>query len=111
MCHSSSRPLIHLLTILIHTTVRSGYPPTSLTLIPALPITSLGIKKGDQIIVTESISRGTTFSPVRPIGGTGSAAGVNPPKTSGEQSMLGRQALGDDYVQTEGGVLVHRVYY
>lgn len=76
---------------------------------PGLPVSSLGIKKGDQLIVRESTSREIAQSPPRPIGGPGSATGVNPPRAQNEDPFMGRQALGDDYVQTDGGVLVHRV--
>ncbi|GJJ12658.1 hypothetical protein Clacol_006902 [Clathrus columnatus] len=89
--------------------LKAGYPPTSLTLIPELPVTALGITKGDQLIVTEISGRQTTQSPPRSFGGQTTAVGVNPPNASINQTLLGRQALGNDYVQTEGGVLIHRV--
>ncbi|KAM6500396.1 hypothetical protein JOM56_003410 [Amanita muscaria] len=85
--------------------LKSGYPPTALTLVPELPISSLGIKSGDQILVSEggeSITLGA--APARPQANNSSF--LNP-----LQSLLprGLSSSGPDYVETDAGVLIHRV--
>ncbi|KAF8733704.1 hypothetical protein AX14_003629 [Amanita brunnescens Koide BX004] len=64
--------------------LKSGYPPRILTTIPDLPISSLGIVRGDQIIVTD-------VAPQRP------------------PIPQNRPSEGPVYVDTNGGVLIHRV--
>ncbi|KIM62161.1 hypothetical protein SCLCIDRAFT_120261 [Scleroderma citrinum Foug A] len=84
--------------------IRSGYPPQTLTTIPALPLSSLGLKPGEQIIVNQKISppTGTYSQPSIPIQATSGASPASrwaaaPPTT------------GPAAVETPSGVLVHRV--
>ena len=37
--------------------VKGGYPPQPLTIIPELPVDSLGLKQGDQLVVTQKSGR------------------------------------------------------
>lgn len=86
--------------------VKSGYPPQSLTLIPQLPLSSLGLKKNDQLIVTQASGSGITHAPAppRPAPPTSSGPAARPPIM-----QPGKQAMGDEYVQTDAGALIHRV--
>ncbi|KAG8966258.1 ubiquitin-specific protease otu1 [Tulasnella sp. 419] len=87
--------------------LKAGYPPRTLTLVPSLPVESLGLQKGDQLIVgaasgsTASTSnRSTTTSSANPH--------VNAPaflpRTAPKQ-----ETPSDVSVPVEGGTLVHRV--
>ncbi|KAF5380991.1 hypothetical protein D9615_004075 [Tricholomella constricta] len=104
--------------------LKAGYPPHALTIIPELPIESLGLKAGEQIIVSEL-----------PDSAAGSSAAVPPSATmnhgsnpfySASQVLETRapvpvpapassfrpppaQSNGPDYVETDGGVLIHRI--
>lgn len=87
--------------------VRTGYPTRSLTLIPELPISSLGLQRGDQIIVNEA--SGTQLNPVLPsqtssipVLPASSHLGVAPPLTAPTSS-------GPECVEIDGSYLVHRV--
>jgi ubiquitin thioesterase OTU1 len=99
--------------------VKAGYPPRALTgVIPELPISSLGLAPGDQLIVNQKPgSAGAT--PTTP-----SALPTNPhativsPRVSRPQSSNPRpvaptpsavESSGPDSVRTAGGYLVHRV--
>ncbi|OCB85931.1 OTU-domain-containing protein [Sanghuangporus baumii] len=104
--------------------LKSGYPPHQLTLIPELPVSSLGLKPGDQIILTHkpgaapapaSASASAPFDPqaTSPPPPMPLSAGA-PPRSAGlRESYLAMpstpSAGGTDYVSTESGVLVHRV--
>lgn len=100
--------IISILTIL----VKAGYPPRSLTLISQLPVSSLGLQKGDQIIVTQlensvsPLTRQTSPPKIPP----STILGVNPPISSRSPPQA-KEAIGDEYVDTDGGVLIHRVSY
>lgn len=109
--------------------VKLGYPPKPLLLIPELPIASLDIKRGEQIIVVQTSSSSTptasTFPPVpapsrpNPVASTepkpapsATAAAPEPqhrpsaPK-SAPPPTAGRE--GPETVETPSGTLVHRV--
>ncbi|KAG9054707.1 ubiquitin-specific protease otu1 [Serendipita sp. 407] len=43
--------------------VKTGFPPRSITLISELPIASLGLKRGDQLIISELKPTATTTAP------------------------------------------------
>ncbi|KAL5529766.1 hypothetical protein ACEPAG_5751 [Sanghuangporus baumii] len=104
--------------------LKSGYPPHQLTLIPELPVSSLGLKPGDQIILTHkpgaaptpastSASFDSQASPPPPPPSTRLSMDA-PPRSAGlRESYLAMpttpSAGGTDYVSTESGVLVHRV--
>jgi len=90
--------------------LKAGYPPQPLTTISQLPLSSLGLKRGVQLLVTESSGGTISQAPHSKITPSPST-GLNPPKNSSQPPIAqpGKQALGDEYVQTDGGVLVHRV--
>jgi ubiquitin thioesterase OTU1 len=83
------------------TTVKCGYPPRTLMLIPELPVSSLGIEKGDQLMVNELKE---------------SPASITQTPTSPSQLEAIPGILSDaqgsglpDSVPVSGGTLVHRV--
>ncbi|KAI0094121.1 hypothetical protein BDY19DRAFT_981765 [Irpex rosettiformis] len=91
-----------------------GYPPHGLTLIPELPIESLGLKQGEQLIVAQNAEAsrahrpaataqaGVGDSPAGPM--TGLTASQVPDSISPSPGPSG-----PDYVLTEGRYLVHRI--
>ncbi|KNZ78434.1 Putative ubiquitin thioesterase otu1 [Termitomyces sp. J132] len=83
--------------------LKAGYPPQSLTLIPELPIESLGLKAGEQIIVAE-LPDAPPSVPVPSI----SSRESSPPMFLTRRPQPS-QSSGPDYVQTDGGVLIHRI--
>ena len=91
--------------------VKSGYPPQPLTLIPELPLASLGLKGGDQLTLTQKAGASSapfqTPSPPRatvpPPAATSRAPQAAPPSIGATHSQ------GPDSVPLEGGYLVHRV--
>ncbi|KAG9318851.1 hypothetical protein JVU11DRAFT_956, partial [Chiua virens] len=85
--------------------VRSGYPPRALTLVPELPLASLGLKAGDQIIVTSKTTRAPTM--VNPPGLP--SLGSQPPALARADQTAPPQSSGPVSVPTSTGVLVHRV--
>lgn len=109
-----SEPANQILTSLMILLVKSGYPPQPLTLIPELPLSSLGLRSGDQIIVSASaeanVTRSGPASPPNqrsappPSAQKRSDPAPGNPKSAPQPS--GGQA---DHVQTDGGVLIHRV--
>ncbi|KZT68150.1 OTU-domain-containing protein [Daedalea quercina L-15889] len=91
--------------------LKSGYPPQSLTLIPELPLASLGLKGGDQLTLIQQAGASSapfTASPPRP-----SAPSSAAPRSSAPQAALpsvgATHAQGPYSVPTEGGYLVHRI--
>ena len=87
--------------------VRSGYPPRSLTIVPELPLSSLGLKSGDQVIVNQIVSSLARDPPSPP---RAKPASSQVPRASLSQpSRLASSSTGPDYVDTPNGVLVHRV--
>ncbi|KAF8587425.1 OTU-domain-containing protein [Ramaria rubella] len=90
--------------------LKSGYPPKPLTLIPLLPVSSLGLKKGEQLIVTQASGTGIIHAPAT-VHATSSlpATGVPKPAVGPPVFMPGKQAMGDEYVQIDGAALIHRV--
>ncbi|EJD02481.1 OTU-domain-containing protein [Fomitiporia mediterranea MF3/22] len=97
--------------------LKYGYPPRQLTLVPELPVSSLGLKSGDQIILTQGAVTTTTAAhdPAPPNStasnlsaqATASRSTLTPPL----QSAMSFEASqgGPDYVPTDAGILVHRV--
>ncbi|KAF8623544.1 hypothetical protein AX15_006319 [Amanita polypyramis BW_CC] len=73
--------------------LKSGYPPRTLTTIPELPISSLGIGRGDQLVVTE-IAQSDSHSNVP-------QAQISPNRTVTSSKP--------DYVDVDGSVFVHRI--
>ena len=89
--------------------VKVGYPPKSLTLIPELPISSLGLSKGEQLIVNQNGGGPSTKStPTRSTTSTSSPAVVPQPSTR-PSAPAQPTTNKPDSVETEGGFLVHRV--
>ncbi|KAG7092596.1 hypothetical protein E1B28_008939 [Marasmius oreades] len=91
--------------------LKTGYPPRSLTLVPELPLSSLGLHKGDQLIVAEAsdpahVSTGaqipTTTADLRQPPSSASS----PRNTEGS---LRTSQSGSEYVEADGGYLIHRV--
>jgi len=92
---------------LIHFSVKAGYPPKSLTLIPELPISSLGLSKGEQLIVNQNgRAQATRSTPTK-------SATTSPGIVSQPGARLSAPAKPTtnepDSIETEGGYLVHRV--
>lgn len=83
--------------------MKSGYPPKALTLIPELPLSSLGLQRGEQLIVT---SKPGIPQPSPTI----SAPAARPqPVASAPTPALNVGKSADGFVETEAGTLVHRV--
>ncbi|KIY67551.1 OTU-domain-containing protein [Cylindrobasidium torrendii FP15055 ss-10] len=84
--------------------LKSGYPPTSLAVIPDLPVSSLGLKGGDQIIVSEDSSRAPAVAPPSPpvAAPAPSIGGLLP-------QVMPKEEGGPAYVETDGSFLIHRV--
>jgi len=76
--------------------VRSGYPPRTLTLVPELPLSSLGLQAGEQIIVNQKVPTATATAPA-------------PTPASRPPAPAPPQKTGPVSVPTSSGVLVHRV--
>ncbi|KAJ6597085.1 hypothetical protein DFH09DRAFT_111441 [Mycena vulgaris] len=114
--------------------LKSGYPPRTLTVVPELPLSSLGLSAGEQIIVSEiaepsgGVSRShnppaSSSSPfLTPMASSGaraspasSAPSSRPPAASRAPgptpapSTPLASASGPDAVETDGSFLVHRV--
>ncbi|KAF8478372.1 OTU-domain-containing protein [Russula ochroleuca] len=101
--------------------LKAGYPPRSLTaVIPELPLSSLGLAPGDQLIVVQKSGSAT------PPGVTSAAPSLlpanpnphPPPAARPTPSSNPRQVApvlstaeddGPDYVEVDGGYLIHRV--
>lgn len=103
--------------------VKAGYPPHPLTLIPELPIESLGLQQGEQLVVNKRSSAGLTHgsahapraaassaysapSPAAPMTGMTASQVRSPVPLAGPGSAKGG---GPEYVLTSNGYLIHRV--
>jgi len=101
--------------------VKAGYPPRALTaVIPELPLSSLGLAPGDQLIVVQKSGSAATAptlpssSPVNPAyPGHQTPAAARPSLNSNPRREVAAPALstndGPDYVTMDGGYLIHRV--
>ncbi|KAF4614470.1 hypothetical protein D9613_002684 [Agrocybe pediades] len=101
--------------------LKIGYPPRSLTLIPELPVSSLGIQKGDQLIVNEgpepapSISAPPITTNLPPptqaaVPPPASAAPVQRPQASVvSPTSPSASPSGPDSVEVDGSFLIHRI--
>ncbi|KIO26237.1 hypothetical protein M407DRAFT_202565 [Tulasnella calospora MUT 4182] len=94
-----------------HQELKTGYPPKPLTVEPQLPVSSLGLKNGDQLIVTASPASKATVT--TSMANQASTAGRQTPNFSApalEPRLDPRQEKPSDAsVQTPDGTLVHRV--
>ncbi|KAJ7724455.1 hypothetical protein DFH07DRAFT_264015 [Mycena maculata] len=107
--------------------LKSGYPPRTLTIVPELPMSSLGLSPGEQIIVSEiaeisGVSRSNKppssspfLSPMSNPSSSSSAASSAPSSRSAPGPTPAAftppaSASGSpDAVETDGSFLVHRV--
>ncbi|TBU50761.1 OTU-domain-containing protein [Dichomitus squalens] len=108
--------------------LKAGYPPHPLTIVPELPIDSLGLQQGEQLVVTQRPaaghqafqgSKGTAFpapSPAAAMTGlTASQVRESPgPSRTGSavstsKAGSARGGGGPEYVLTSNGYLMHRV--
>ncbi len=125
ICNSLPHPTSHSLHTLLYA-VKAGYPPRSLTaVIPELPLSSLGLAPGDQLIVVQKsgsaapkgvtsvaaptgTSSSSSSSPVNPTypGHTPAAARPTPSSNPAPSKI---EDVGPDYVSTDGGYLIHTV--
>jgi hypothetical protein len=79
--------------------VKTGYPPRALTLVPELPLQSLGIQRGDQIIVTEAAAESPAPLPTS----SGPQLQTIAPRPTSSPSS------GPAHVQLDGSFLIHRI--
>ncbi len=123
ICNSLPHPTSHSLHTLLYA-VKAGYPPRSLTaVIPELPLSSLGLAPGDQLIVVQksgSAAPSGVTSVAAPTGTSSSSSPVNPtypghtpaaarPTPSSNPAPSKIEDVGPDYVSTDGGYLIHTV--
>ncbi|KAI0362077.1 OTU-domain-containing protein [Trametes cingulata] len=104
--------------------LKAGYPPHPLTLIPELPVDSLGLKQGEQLVVTRR-SSGLTHgsgpppaasaaafpqpSPAAAMTGMTASQVRSPAPTAAAGAGSGGRKGGPEYVVTSNGYLIHRV--
>ena len=97
--------------------MKAGYPPRTLTLIPELPLESLGIK-GEQLTV--NAKAGMESRSVAPPAAAAAVSGPRTGTTASQGPLSELSALssvgaapssskGPDYVEFDGGYLVHQV--
>ena len=97
--------------------MKSGYPPRPLTVVPELPVSSLGLQRGDQIIVSEApadaTSGSSSISLQSPSRSTAAPSRPAPIRTSvtapASAPILKPVDSGPDAVEVDGSFLVHRV--
>ncbi|KAI0647033.1 OTU-domain-containing protein [Trametes meyenii] len=102
-----------------HQELKAGYPPHPLTLVPELPIDSLGLQQGEQLVVTQrstGISHGSgqpARSTTSPFPAPSPAAAMTGLTASQARSPVSRaesaKSGGPEYVLTSNGYLIHRV--
>lgn len=99
--------------------VKAGYPPRPLTaVIPELPLSSLGLAPGDQLIVVQKSGSAappgvsSAAPPISPVNQRSPPAGRSPPSSNPRQAApvaSTTEGDGPDYVDVDGGYLIHRV--
>lgn len=105
--------------------VKAGYPPRALTaVIPELPLSSLGLAPGDQLIVVQKSGSAappgvtsaapTSSSPVNPAYPDHTPAVARPTLSSNPRPAAPTRSTttedgGPDHVAMDGGYLIHRV--
>jgi ubiquitin thioesterase OTU1 len=95
--------------------VKAGYPPKELTIVSQLPLESLGLKPGDQLIVSELPDASTNPVTQSPPSGRRSDGNLSAQPTPAYTPSVSAFDLptsvppSADYVDTDGGVLIHRV--
>jgi ubiquitin thioesterase OTU1 len=97
--------------------VKSGYPPRPLTIVPESPLISLGLQKGEQIIVNQKASTrgsGSQSSHNKPTIAPSQKKSVHTSPGSVDTGSVFKRTTsesGPDYVEVDGSVLVHRVRF
>lgn len=93
--------------------MKSGYPPQSLAIVPELPFSSLGIKKGDQIIVSQKADaahRGPpSLATPNTTGIAHASSPVDPTLTTSSDLEAANKSGEPVTVAMDEGFLVHRV--
>ncbi|KAH9952048.1 OTU-domain-containing protein [Amylocystis lapponica] len=93
--------------------LKAGYPPHPLTLVPELPLESLGLKPGEQLIVTQKPAIPHATRPTSASGSPMAAmTGLTASQVSERAAPAGpTRAGGPDAVRVDGGLgyLVHRI--
>ncbi|KAI1795894.1 OTU-domain-containing protein [Ganoderma leucocontextum] len=106
--------------------LKAGYPPHPLTLVPELPIDSLGLQQGEQLVVTQRQASGhQAFQSARGAPSTAFPAPSPAPAMTGLTASQTRDSPrpivptatkpgvgnggGPDYVLTRNGYLMHRI--
>ncbi|KAE9409557.1 OTU-domain-containing protein [Gymnopus androsaceus JB14] len=99
--------------------LKTGYPPKSLALVPELPVSSLGIKGGDQLIVGEGAEPASRVNPKpvtspnverRPLTSAPIASSAAPAQRSVRTAPPpSASSDGPVHVPIDGSVLIHRV--
>ena len=99
-------------------TVKAGYPPHPLTIVPELPIDSLGLKQGEQLVVTQRPSAGhqafqsarsSPFPAPRPAAAMTGLTASQVRDTPTPTARPGGKGGLPDHVPTSNGYLMHRV--
>lgn len=103
--------------------LKAGYPPRTLTaVIPELPLSSLGLAPGEQLLVTQKSgtaaaapSTSSTYGAAPPVPSRASlsanpqAQTVDPPASQPRPGASAASSPQPDYVETVGGYLIHRI--
>jgi len=89
--------------------IKSGYPPQSLTIVPELPLSSLGLKASEQIIVNQKVTPATKRPPSPARTAPSSLASGSLPGSAPRSSVSKPTNNGPDSVETSSGVLIHRI--
>ncbi|KAF8201558.1 hypothetical protein BJ912DRAFT_945671 [Pholiota molesta] len=102
--------------------LKTGYPPRALVLVPELPISSLDLQRGDQLIVSESATQSGSSGPAAsappaarvqspPAQRAAPAASSPSPAVAPAQRQVVQPlpSSGPDHVELDGSYLIHRV--
>ncbi|KZT11322.1 OTU-domain-containing protein [Laetiporus sulphureus 93-53] len=98
--------------------LKAGYPPHPLTLIPELPLSSLGLKAGDQLTLIQKASAPSAPATFQSTSAAVSSLGSQAAAMTGMTASQARspeppaskgRSTGPDVVPMEGGYLVHRI--
>jgi ubiquitin thioesterase OTU1 len=85
-------------------TVKTGYPPRSLEIVPELPLASLGLLPSDQIIVVQKEGPSGSLAP-------SSTYSSEPAITASTTTPSSLPTISPDSVPVNGNFLVHRVRF
>ena len=89
--------------------MKTGYPPKSLTIVPELPAASLGLKSGEQIIVNEIAGSSVTITSPPPARTSNDISSLPSEQLVSARPLAPSNTSGPHFVETEGGILIHRV--